>query len=57
MDLPADPGLSLIVYGAEPSSASQDALQLLASWTATDEKARAVDEPSSLTTVTDGEMP
>ncbi|MDN4643062.1 helix-turn-helix domain-containing protein [Arthrobacter sp. PsM3] len=35
MDLPADPGLSLIVYSAEPGSAAQDALQLLASWTAT----------------------
>lgn len=35
MDLPADPGLSLIVYSAEPGSAAQDTLQLLASWTAT----------------------
>ncbi|HEX9089313.1 MAG TPA: helix-turn-helix transcriptional regulator [Arthrobacter sp.] len=35
MDLPADPGLSLIVYSAEPGSAAQDALHLLASWTAT----------------------
>jgi transcriptional regulator with XRE-family HTH domain len=33
--LPADPGLSLVVYGAEPSSASQDGLKLLASWAAT----------------------
>jgi transcriptional regulator with XRE-family HTH domain len=33
--LPADPGLSLVVYGAEPGSASQDALKLLASWAAT----------------------
>jgi len=33
--LPADPGLSLVVYGAEPGSASQDGLQLLASWAAT----------------------
>jgi transcriptional regulator with XRE-family HTH domain len=33
--LPADPGLSLVVYGAEPGSASQDALHLLASWAAT----------------------
>ncbi len=35
MDLPADPGLSLVVYGAEPGSASQDGLNLLASWAAT----------------------
>jgi transcriptional regulator with XRE-family HTH domain len=33
--LPADPGLSLVVYGAEPGSPSQDALRLLASWAAT----------------------
>lgn len=37
MDLPADPGLALIVYGAEPGSASQDALSLLASWAASPE--------------------
>jgi hypothetical protein len=35
MDLPADPGLSLVVYSAEPGSASQDGLRLLASWAAT----------------------
>ena len=35
MELPADPGLSLIVYGAEPGSTSEDALRLLASWAAT----------------------
>ena len=35
MELPADPGLSLIVYGAEPGSTSEDALRLLASWEAT----------------------
>jgi transcriptional regulator with XRE-family HTH domain len=35
MDLPADPGLSLVVYSAEPGSASEDALKLLASWAAT----------------------
>src|SRR5512133_2831144 len=32
--LPADPGLSLVVYGAEPGSASQDGLRLLARWAA-----------------------
>jgi hypothetical protein len=35
LDLPADRGLSLVVYSAEPGSASQDALKLLASWAAT----------------------
>jgi transcriptional regulator with XRE-family HTH domain len=35
MDLPADPGLSLVVYSAEHGSASQDGLHLLASWAAT----------------------
>ena len=43
MDLPADPGLSLIVYSAEPGSASQDALSLLASWAATNEQRIALD--------------
>jgi hypothetical protein len=33
--LPADPGLSLVVYGAEPGSPSEDGLRLLASWAAT----------------------
>jgi len=35
LDLPADPGLSLVVYSAELGSPSQDALNLLASWAAT----------------------
>jgi transcriptional regulator with XRE-family HTH domain len=54
MDLPADPGLSLIVYSAEPGSSSQDALHLLASWAATDESSAAADDPSSSTAVPDG---
>ena len=41
MVLPADPGLSLIVYGAEPGSGSQDGLKLLASWTADKEESKA----------------
>jgi transcriptional regulator with XRE-family HTH domain len=51
MDLSADPGLSLVVYSAEPGSASQDGLNLLASWAATldqldrAETAQAPDEP------------
>ena len=35
MELVADPGLTLFVYSAEAGSKSQDALNLLASWTAT----------------------
>jgi len=35
MDLTADPGLSIVAYTAEPNSASQDGLDLLASWTMT----------------------
>jgi transcriptional regulator with XRE-family HTH domain len=49
MDLPADPGLSLIVYSAEPGSATEDALQLLASWTVTEEESTAVDDTTSTT--------
>lgn len=39
LDLSADPGLSLLVYTAEPGSATEDALRLLASWAATLEQA------------------
>jgi hypothetical protein len=35
MELPADPGLGLGVYTAEPGSRSEEGLRLLASWTAT----------------------
>jgi transcriptional regulator with XRE-family HTH domain len=35
LDLSADAGLSLLVYTAEPGSATGDALRLLASWVAT----------------------
>ena len=35
MDLPADPGQVLIVYGTEPGSTSEASLRLLASWAAT----------------------
>jgi hypothetical protein len=43
--LPADPGLSLVVYGAEPGSASHDGLKLLASWAAT------LDQPDQSATI------
>ena len=35
LELPADPGQALIVYGTEPGSDSEDALRLLSSWAAT----------------------
>jgi transcriptional regulator with XRE-family HTH domain len=41
-DLPVDPGLSLLLYSAEPGSPTADALRLLASWAATP-KAEAQD--------------
>jgi len=43
--LAADPGLSLVVYGAEPGSASQDGLELLASWAATLDQ---LDQPATM---------
>jgi hypothetical protein len=35
LELPSDPGLTLLVYTAEPGTPTQDALNLLASWAAT----------------------
>jgi len=49
-DLPADPGLRMLVYTAEPATPTADALNLLASWAATqaqadhERAAHAVDE-------------
>jgi transcriptional regulator with XRE-family HTH domain len=45
MELSADDGLSVAIFTAEPGSASQQALDLLASWTAT--PARADEQPLS----------
>ncbi|ALV47460.1 XRE family transcriptional regulator [Arthrobacter alpinus] len=47
MDLPADVGQSLIVYGAEPGSATEEALHLLSIWAATN-KAQATGQGVSL---------
>jgi len=41
MELPADPGLALIAFSAEAGSPDDDALKLLASWTATHDPADA----------------
>jgi transcriptional regulator with XRE-family HTH domain len=35
LELPADPGLSVLVYSAEPGSPSEEALRELAAWSAT----------------------
>jgi transcriptional regulator with XRE-family HTH domain len=35
LELPADPGQAMLVYTAEPSSPSAEAMRLLASWTST----------------------
>jgi MmyB-like transcription regulator ligand binding domain len=43
LELPADQGLTLITYTAEPGSAAQDALNFLASWTAAHHHASAVE--------------
>jgi hypothetical protein len=40
--LPADPGLTIFAYTAEPSSPSHDALNLLVSWTSTPDQVTAV---------------
>jgi hypothetical protein len=48
MDLPADTGLTLFTYTAEPGSESEEALNLLGSWAATldqAEPAQATDGP------------
>ena len=45
MDLSADPGLTLHIYSAQPSSPSADALQLLASWAATLDQAQLAPTP------------
>jgi transcriptional regulator with XRE-family HTH domain len=42
LELPADPGLTLFAYTAEPDSRSHDALSLLASWTSTPDQVPAL---------------
>jgi transcriptional regulator with XRE-family HTH domain len=43
MDLPADPGLTLTAYAAEPGTPAHDALKLLASWSATPGQTKPAD--------------
>jgi transcriptional regulator with XRE-family HTH domain len=42
LELPADPGLTIVAYTAEPGSPAQQALDLLASWTSTPDQAPAI---------------
>jgi hypothetical protein len=44
LDLPVDSGQRILVYSAEPGSRSQEALDLLASWTTTPHVA-STDQP------------
>lgn len=46
MELTADPGLTLIAFGAEAGSPADDALRILASWAATHEPADALAAPN-----------
>ena len=41
LDLPADPGLSVLIYSAEPGSPSEEALRELAGWSETRTKLSA----------------
>ena len=50
MELTAEPGLSLLIYTAEPGSTSQERLNLLASWAATATADAAKNPPEQLTT-------
>lgn len=45
-ELVADPGLSLLIYAAEPGSRSADALQLLGNWAATLERPETTEQES-----------
>jgi transcriptional regulator with XRE-family HTH domain len=45
LDVMADPGITLVVYTAEPGSRSAESFALLASWAATDTNALAPDDP------------
>ncbi|HEX2301079.1 MAG TPA: helix-turn-helix transcriptional regulator [Pseudonocardiaceae bacterium] len=45
MELPADPGLSLVAFSAEAGSPADDSLRFLASWAATHDPADALRSP------------
>ncbi|MCX4850101.1 helix-turn-helix transcriptional regulator [Streptomyces sp. NBC_00893] len=47
LELAAEPGLTLTIYAAEPGSASEEGLRLLASWAATHEAAEPAQQPTT----------
>jgi MmyB-like transcription regulator ligand binding domain len=47
LELPGDPGLTIVAYTAEPGSRSHEAWNLLASWAATEEAQQTVSSDSS----------
>lgn len=47
MELPAQPGLTLTAYSAAPGTPDHDALQLLASWAATENNPPATSPDSA----------
>jgi transcription regulator MmyB-like protein len=49
MEIPADSGLRLAVFSAEPGSRSTEALDLLASWAATEHPTERADTERSST--------
>jgi hypothetical protein len=44
MPLPADPGLTMTAYSAEPGTPAHDGLRLLASWAATSQQTDQADQ-------------
>ena len=48
MDLPADPGLSLVAFSAEAGSPSEEALRFLGSWAATHDTTDAAATPNGM---------
>jgi transcriptional regulator with XRE-family HTH domain len=48
LELPADPGQTIVAYSAEPGSPARHALNLLASWTSTPDQAPAIPSDSAI---------
>ena len=46
MNLPADPGLTLVAFTAEAGTPADDALRFLASWATTHDPADAIATPN-----------
>jgi len=46
MELPADPGMSLLAFSATAGSPDDDALRLLASWAATHDPTDTLEAPA-----------